>query len=596
MLKILDLNIQKEDFTLTSEQPLCFQEGHLHLIKGASGSGKTALLYILGLISDSMDFKYHYYGQNITTKKQKDLLKKREIGFVYQNFNMIETLNLYENLKMFASLKGQNLSKKKAKELLAMVRLEGISLSRLPSQLSGGQKQRFCLACILAKNPQVIIADEPTSALDQKNADMMMLILKRLAQDYHKIVIVSTHTKRYDGLADEVFHIQNGKVNCLNLCAEMKVYNKRKLKETKVKFDFYKVLLNHQLTQLFTKYRLFLVLSVLIFSFGIAMRQYFNYAMLDYENQIQQSIKDEVILTTSIYDEDEAKALEDKVVALNNVKAIYPLYVSFGNIIDENGLESQVSIYPIYPFQVTEDVPNVFYGDSSFLGYMDKKYTLQIGEKQNVYQLKDIIDEQRLSAYGELERTVFIPASEFSSENAFFTGKYVIEMTNFEAFDGLKDALLLMNKDFEVQNTFRDMMIIQNSMALNRIYQNIAFVIMNVIIFVLLCYTLYHEFIDKKKMLCVYQANGLSKKDVVYLEGLEAFVKVLSYFICSIILITIMMMVSNHFFLTTIKQHFDMSMFAMILVMLGIEIVIPHVVLLGAILHMNIEETLRANS
>lgn len=595
MLEIRDLNIQKNDFSLSSKQPLCFQEGHLHLIKGASGSGKTGLLYVLGLISDSQDFKYCYYGKRIVSQKQKDNLKKSEIGFVYQNFNMIETLNLYENLNLFANLKGRALSIKKAKEIMTLVRLNDISLKRRPSQLSGGQKQRFCLACVLAKAPKVIIADEPTSALDNQNADMMMLVLKSLAMKQNKIVIVSTHTKRYDKLSDMIFEIRMGEVNCLKSCVEKKEYQSKKLKEMKVKNSFYQTLLSHQLKQLFSKYRLLLVLTIIIFSFGIYMIDYFSTSVKDYENRINQAIQDEVILSTDILDIDEALILQDKIAKLQNINEVHPLYQTQGVITDKNGNQSNVVIYPIYPFQVTEDLPDSFYGDSSFLGNVGESYILQINGQQYSYQLHDIIDGQRLQAYGKGMKTLFIPAKQFDNTKAIFTGKFICDMVNFEAFDNMKENLLLMNKNFKVESTFRDMMLVKNNMALNRIYQYIAFIVMNIIIFILLCYMQYHEFQDKKKILCVYQANGLSKKDVIYLEGWEAFIKVGSYFVGSCLLISLMMVVGNHFFLAKVKQHFDLTLFGLLGLMLVIEFIVPHIVTQMMIWRMNIEDELRAN-
>ena len=242
MLKISKLNMHIDDRTITAKQPLQFYFGNIHFIKGASGCGKTTLLYILGLVSSQKDYRYIYGGHLINSRHKKDCIKKTEIGFIYQNFNLITSKSIYENLCFFAHINGQKMNTKKAKLLLQKVKLD-VNLNQSIMKLSGGEKQRLCLACVLAKNPRVIIADEPTSALDEDNANLFMSILAHLAFHENKMVIISTHTKQYDNMANYIYTIQGNEIQLIKSNGNNAQNEKVKIRSAKINYAFYKDLI-----------------------------------------------------------------------------------------------------------------------------------------------------------------------------------------------------------------------------------------------------------------------------------------------------------------------------------------------------------------
>lgn len=214
------------DTTITAldTTTISFETSKLTLIMGPSGSGKTTLLSILGCVIYPSEGQVFYKGQNITNLSESKLadLRLREIGFVFQHFNLIEPLNALENVMQ--PLRLQGVSKAQAKQM-AEKALKDVGLSQrmynLPKKLSGGQKQRVAIARALVTNPTMILCDEPTASLDAKSAEAIMTELKSLAQQ-DKAVIIVTHDLRLRKYADKVIYVEEGKVS--NTIKDEKVY------------------------------------------------------------------------------------------------------------------------------------------------------------------------------------------------------------------------------------------------------------------------------------------------------------------------------------------------------------------------------------
>lgn len=182
---------------------------------GPSGSGKTTLLSIIGCIIYPSSGKVYYKDKEVTSLSENKLadLRLHDIGFVFQQFNLLEPLTALENVMQPLLL--QSVEKKEAKEK-AISALEAVGLSdrlhNLPKKLSGGQKQRVAIARALVTNPSMILCDEPTASLDAKSASIIMEELKELAQE-GKAVIIVTHDLRLKKFADEVIYVEEGNVS-----------------------------------------------------------------------------------------------------------------------------------------------------------------------------------------------------------------------------------------------------------------------------------------------------------------------------------------------------------------------------------------------
>ncbi len=205
------------DTTITAldKTDLSFESGKLTLIMGPSGSGKTTLLSILGCVIYPTTGEVFYKGKNVTELKETELaqLRLREVGFVFQQFNLIEPLNALENVMQPLILQKTSASeaKKRASHALDEVGLSD-RLKNLPKKLSGGQKQRVAIARALVTNPTMILCDEPTASLDAKSAEVIMEELKTLAAS-GKAVIIVTHDLRLRKFSDKVIYVEEGVVS-----------------------------------------------------------------------------------------------------------------------------------------------------------------------------------------------------------------------------------------------------------------------------------------------------------------------------------------------------------------------------------------------
>lgn len=190
------------------------RKGEYVSIAGPSGCGKSTLLSILGLLDTPSDGTYYLNGRPVhgLTLPERARIRNREIGFIFQSFNLIGDLTVYENVELPLTYRGMpaNERKQRVTEALEKVGM-GHRAKHLPSQLSGGQQQRVAVARALAGSPAVLLADEPTGNLDSKNGDAVMELLRALHKSGSTIVMV-THDARFAKNADRTIHVFDGRV------------------------------------------------------------------------------------------------------------------------------------------------------------------------------------------------------------------------------------------------------------------------------------------------------------------------------------------------------------------------------------------------
>lgn len=190
------------------------QEGEFVAIMGPSGCGKSTLLNILGLLDNPTGGEYRLNGEDVSTytEAQRTALRKGVIGFVFQSFNLIDELNVYENIELPLLYMGVSSSERKRRVEDAMNRMAiAHRVKHFPQQLSGGQQQRVAIARAVVTNPKLILADEPTGNLDSKNGKEVMDLLTELNKEGTTIVMV-THSQHDAGYADRVINLFDGQV------------------------------------------------------------------------------------------------------------------------------------------------------------------------------------------------------------------------------------------------------------------------------------------------------------------------------------------------------------------------------------------------
>ena len=190
------------------------KEGEFVAIMGPSGCGKSTLLNILGLLDNPTSGEYYLNGIEVSryTEAQRTKLRKGIIGFVFQSFNLIDELNVYENIELPLLYLGVSAAERKKKVQEAMERMAIVHREKhFPQQLSGGQQQRVAIARAVVANPKLILADEPTGNLDSKNGQEVMNLLSELNKEGTTIVMV-THSQHDAGFASRTINLFDGQV------------------------------------------------------------------------------------------------------------------------------------------------------------------------------------------------------------------------------------------------------------------------------------------------------------------------------------------------------------------------------------------------
>ncbi|EQE02233.1 ABC transporter family protein [Clostridioides difficile P11] len=189
-------------------------EGEFVAIIGKSGSGKSTLLHMIGGLDIPTSGKVYIDNKNIFTLKEEELavFRRRKIGFIFQSYNLIPSLNVWENVVLPIGLDGREVDESFIKELLKSLGLEN-KHDVLPNTLSGGQQQRGAIARALATRPAIILADEPTGNLDSKTSDEVMSILKSMSKKYSQTLVMITHDDSIAQMADRVIFIEDGRVS-----------------------------------------------------------------------------------------------------------------------------------------------------------------------------------------------------------------------------------------------------------------------------------------------------------------------------------------------------------------------------------------------
>ena len=189
------------------------EKGEFVAIVGASGSGKSTLLHLIGGVDRPTSGKVYIDGKDIYSLNDDKLaiFRRRQVGLIYQFYNLIPILNVEENITLPLDLDNRKVDNKHLKHLLELLGLENRK-THLPNQLSGGQQQRTSIGRALITNPTIVLADEPTGNLDSKSSDEIVALLKKTNKEYKQTIIMITHNMEIAKCADRIIKIEDGKI------------------------------------------------------------------------------------------------------------------------------------------------------------------------------------------------------------------------------------------------------------------------------------------------------------------------------------------------------------------------------------------------
>lgn len=189
------------------------EQGEFAAIVGSSGSGKTTLLNMLGALDRPDSGTVTIDGSELTqmSEEERTVFRRQKIGFVFQNYNLVPILSVYENIVLPIELDGQSPQEDWIGQIVDTLGLSG-KANAMPNTLSGGQQQRVAIARALAARPSLILADEPTGNLDSKTGRDVMNLMLETGRQYHQTILLITHNDQIARMADRVFHLEDGRI------------------------------------------------------------------------------------------------------------------------------------------------------------------------------------------------------------------------------------------------------------------------------------------------------------------------------------------------------------------------------------------------
>ena len=192
---------------------LSIEEGEFAAVVGTSGSGKSTLLHMLGGLDYATSGMVTVAGKKIFDLNENELtiFRRRQIGFIFQSYNLVPILSVYENIVLPMELDGRRVDKNFLNRIVQILGLEQ-KLDNLPGQLSGGQQQRVAIARALVTKPAIVLADEPTGNLDSKTTQEVLGLLKLTGEQFHQTIVMITHNEALAQLSDRIIHIEDGRI------------------------------------------------------------------------------------------------------------------------------------------------------------------------------------------------------------------------------------------------------------------------------------------------------------------------------------------------------------------------------------------------
>lgn len=563
MIHIHNINIAFDDVLLKDAQ-LHIPEGKLTVITGPSGIGKSSLLYVAGMILNHCTSAYMFNGHLVSQDNHEtSIFRKKYIGYVFQDNSLIDHLSIYDNMQLYGQMASIKLSEDEARKILASVYLHQ-DLHQTTETLSGGEKQRLAIACAICKNPKLLILDEPTSALDQRNKQVIMDILKSLA-DTGMMILIASHDKDVISQCDVIYEIKQQKLMCTNAQHEEKhpklVVEPQSL-GIKFYWDYgYKYIKEHLTIH---------IILFIICGFSIALLLGSSSFYQAYERKQQMNMttfaRQEVLITSSVNENGEAKYESDLAPIQdihigkikNNIycKELYPYYEGKGNQLMIDHIQKELSfVVQPYPIErdmvtyceVTSNTLNGAYLSSSLANLLevtditDQQITISMelpdgneGIIQNM-TISGIINHEITNAYASETPVLYVP---IDSMPAMPTTQALIAcVSSINGIAQFKEDILEINPEFGVYSPIVTTPLIETAI---RSFKTIIILMMNMqlVITTILMFLVFLRYMgNRKKEICLLKVNGLSNRELIRLILMDMGIKAIAISVSAMIFI-----------------------------------------------------------
>ena len=557
MIELKDVTITY-DRVILDHATISIPAHSVTLLRGTSGSGKTALLYCIALMDNKSNYKYFYDGKLIEGE-ERDEYRRSRISYVLQESSLLPHLDVTGTLQYFARIHNKVLTDDDIDECLDRMHLD-VSPSQNVMTLSLGERQRLSIACALISHPQVLILDEPTASLDHDNEIQIYEILKELSHDM--TIVMASHSDCAIGYADVTYMIEDGMLSSSDFLFSEDQSGEGTAPSINQNFciEYVKTYMKH--------YRFMYVLLLMVFVLSLVSCQVMTGIIHNSKKQAMQMLVGQLENKAIITKDEHSYVDQDysKLITLNDKNA-YPLYKMCTDINGEEVYivpyfkEDDLSKYIDRPIQ---DKQNGIYMDESTFYILNQKsknnkinLDITIKDREGMHQTEHSFDmngvfknSKKVHYVVKSQRYIYMPYSLMKSiyEKNSKDKQYIGYVICYDTYDKLETALKGYEKSgYTVNDSFTD----RESMdSLNNYYQMLMFTFAGIIILVALIIDIVlesHLLMQRKSELVLLRISGLREKDLIHISLTESIIGLCAVLIISTIISIIMLLLTGIF-------------------------------------------------
>lgn len=557
MIELKDVTIAY-DRVILDHASISIPAHSITLLRGKSGSGKTALLYCIALMDNKSNYKYYYDGKLIEGE-ERDEYRRSRIGYVLQESSLLPHLDVTGTLQYFARIHNKVLTDNDIDECLDRMHLD-VSPSQNVMTLSLGERQRLSIACALVSHPQVLILDEPTASLDHDNEIQIYEILKELSHDM--TIVMASHSDCAIGYADVTYMIEDGMLSSSDFLFSEDQSGEGTAPSINQNFciEYVKTYMKH--------YRFMYVLLLMVFVLSLVSCQVMTGIIHNSKKQAMQMLVGQLENKAIITKDEHSYVDQDysKLITLNDKNA-YPLYKMCTDINGEEVYivpyfkEDDLSKYIDRPIQ---DKQNGIYMDESTFYILNQKsknnkinLDITIKDREGMHQTEHSFDmngvfknSKKVHYVVKSQRYIYMPYSLMKSiyEKNSKDKQYIGYVICYDTYDKLETALKGYEKSgYTVNDSFTD----RESMdSLNNYYQMLMFTFAGIIILVALIIDIVlesHLLMQRKSELVLLRISGLREKDLIHISLTESIIGLCAVLVISTIISIIMLLLTGIF-------------------------------------------------
>ena len=557
MIELKDVTIAY-DRVILDHASISIPAHSITLLRGKSGSGKTALLYCIALMDNKSNYKYYYDGKLIEGE-ERDEYRRSRISYVLQESSLLPHLDVTGTLQYFARIHNKVLTDDDIDECLDRMHLD-VSPSQNVMTLSLGERQRLSIACALISHPQVLILDEPTASLDHDNEIQIYEILKELSHDM--TIVMASHSDCAIGYADVTYMIEDGMLSSSDFLFSEDQSGEGTAPSINQNFciEYVKTYMKH--------YRFMYVLLLMVFVLSLVSCQVMTGIIHNSKKQAMQMLVGQLENKAIITKDEHSYVDQDysKLITLNDKNA-YPLYKMSTDVNGEEVFivpyfkEDDLSKYIDRPIQ---DKQNGIYMDESTFYILNQKsknnkinLDITIKDREGMHQTEHSFDmngvfknSKKVHYVVKSQRYIYMPYSLMKSiyEKNSKDKQYIGYVICYDTYDKLETAVKGYEKSgYTVNDSFTD----RESMdSLNNYYQMLMFTFAGIIILVALIIDIVlesHLLMQRKSELVLLRISGLREKDLIHISLTESIIGLCAVLVISTIISIIMLLLTGIF-------------------------------------------------